>query len=285
MNYRHVYHAGNHGDVLKHVAVLAILSLLRRKPTSLFVLDTHAGRGRYNLVGSEAGKTGEADAGIRQLATGSTDSPAVRDYLSAVMAHNPDGRLEVYPGSPLLIADRLGEHDRLLCCELQSSEAGALKALFAGDRRIGVQQTDGYAALKAILPPRHGEVRYHRGLVLMDPAYEAQDEEFDLALPALADGLRRWPQGVFMLWYPIKLRHTLPRQYRRMAALPMASALRVELRVRPADSPLRLNGSGLLICNPPWGLEPVLSDALPTLRRALGESGADRTLEWLKRPT
>lgn len=284
MNYRHAYHAGNHADVLKHVVLLAALDLLRRKPSPIFVLDTHAGRGSYQLAGHEARKSAEADAGIVRLASHPPADETLASYLMAVMAHNPSGRLLTYPGSPALIAQRLREQDRMVCRETQPEEAQALKALFDGNGQVSVQADDGYEALKALLPPRLGGQRFARGLVLVDPPFEAQDKEFDTALPAIAEGLRRWPQGVFVLWYPIKLRHSMARQVRRMAALPMASALRVELLVRPADSPLRMNGSGVLICNPPWGLEPALKKALPELRRLLGEQRADSVVEWIKPP-
>lgn len=284
MNYRHAYHAGNHADVLKHVVLLAALDLLRKKPSSIFVLDTHAGRGSYQLAGHEARKSAEAEAGIFRVANRPPADPTLSDYLMAVMAHNPTGRLLTYPGSPALIAQRLREQDRMVCRETQPEEAQALKELFEANPLVSVQAGDGYEALKALLPPRIGEQRFARGLVLIDPPYEAQDKEFDIALPAMAEGLRRWPQGVFMLWYPIKLRHSMARQVRRMAALPMASALRVELLVRPADSPLRMNGSGLLVCNPPWGLEPALKNALPELRNLLGEQRAEAVVEWIKPP-
>ncbi|HBK55944.1 MAG TPA: 23S rRNA (adenine(2030)-N(6))-methyltransferase RlmJ [Xanthomonadales bacterium] len=282
MNYRHAFHAGNVADVLKHVVLLAVIDHLQRKPTPWFALDSHAGRGSYRL--SNPGKPSEADDGIRRLRQRPPSDPLLANYLAAVARHDRDTQGadgEHYPGSPSLIADRLGPDDRLACCEIQTEEADALSQRFARDRRVGVHRRDGYGAIKALLPPRLGERRFARGLVLIDPPYETRDEEFDVALPALADGLRRWPQGVFMLWYPIKLASTLTRQYRRMAALPAASALRIELCVRPADSPLRLNGSGLVVCNPPWGLDTALATALPELATRLDQGKGNWRLDWL----
>ncbi|WP_242108219.1 23S rRNA (adenine(2030)-N(6))-methyltransferase RlmJ [Luteimonas aquatica] len=286
MNYRHAFHAGNHADVLKHVALLAILDALQEKEAGCFVLDTHAGRGRYALTGDESRKTGESGLGIARLAAGGAMPPAVARYLQAVAAHNPPGAWDVYPGSPLLAADALRAQDRLAACELEPGEAAALKALFAADPRVAVHARDGYDAIKALLPPRAGAVRYARGLVLIDPPYEAQDAEYPQVLQALQEILARWPQAVCAVWYPIKRRRSLLPFLRKAAALPARSALVAELLVRRDDSPLRLNGSGMLLLNPPWKLEERLAPALPALQRTLEEdpnAGAWR-LEFLRAP-
>ncbi len=190
-----------------------------------------------------------------------------------------------YPGSPWLLAHALREQDRIAACELQGEEAGQLRTVFARDPRMAVHERDGYAAMKALLPPRLGETRYNRGLVLIDPPYEAQLEEFDTALGALRDALARWPQGTYALWYPIKLRRSLQQFYRRAATLPAKSSLMVELLVRADDSPLRMNGSGLLVLNPPWQFDQTLAGVVPLLVKALGEdAGAGGRVEWLVRP-
>ncbi len=280
MNYRHGFHAGNHADVLKHVVLLGLIAALARKDSAMFVLDTHAGRGRYRLDGEQAGKTGEAAGGVeRMLATFPRSAPpAIGRYLDAIRRDNADGRLQLYPGSPWLAAQALRPQDRLACCELQSEEAGALRALFAADPRVGVHQRDGYQALAALLPPKE-----KRGLVLIDPPYEAQLAEFDTALAALRRSLERWPTGIYALWYPIKLRRALGHFQRQAAALPARQVLLAELLVRPADSPLRMNGSGMLILNPPWQYEQELQQALPKLVDALQEQDGSWRLDWLKR--
>lgn len=280
MNYRHGFHAGNHADVLKHVVLLGLIAALARKDNPMFVLDTHAGRGRYALDNAEAIKTAEAEGGVfRMLAAfGRTSPPPLRRYLQAVRAENADGALRVYPGSPLIAAQALRAQDRLACCETQHDEAGALRALFAGDRRVGVHERDGYAAMAALLPPAE-----KRGLVLVDPPYEAQLAEFDTALAALRSALGRWPTGVYALWYPIKRRRALASFLRRAASLPAKQSLVVELLVRPDDSPLRMNGSGLLILNPPWQFDTELAPALPALAEALQEETGSWRLDWLKR--
>jgi 23S rRNA (adenine2030-N6)-methyltransferase len=281
MNYRHAFHAGNHADVLKHVVLLALIDALKRKDAPFFVLDTHAGRGRYDLAGVEAGKTGESQAGIEKLLSWARNArplpDAIARYRDALKAFGDDGGRSVYPGSPLLIAQALRADDRLACCELQPEEAAALKALMAADARVGVHARDGYDAMKAMLPPKE-----RRGLVLIDPPYEAQGAEFDAVLAALRDALARWPTGTYAVWYPIKQRRTLLPFLRKAIALPAKQALVAELCVRRDDSPLRMNGSGLLVLNPPWRFDAEIAKALAGMTTAMGEAGASHRLEWLK---
>lgn len=285
MNYRHAFHAGNHADVLKHVVLLALCDALAAKPSPCFALDTHAGRGLYRLDDEAALRTGEADAGITRLQRDPPDDPLVARYLAAVAACRQAHGPLAYPGSPWLLAHALRGQDRIACCELQPEEAAALKAAFAGDGRIAVHARDGYGAIRALLPPRPGGVRIGRGLVLVDPPYERQLAEFDEALDALGEGMARWPQGMFALWYPVKQRAALRPFLRRAAGLPARSALRVELLVRPADSPLRMNGSGLVLWNPPWRLDAALAPALATLLPRLDDGGGSDLLEWLRPPS
>lgn len=272
LNYRHAFHAGNHADVLKHSILLELLDALVAKPSAWFALDTHAGAGDYRLP-----ESGEANSGIRRLQT-SAAAPLQR-YLAAIARHNPDGALRHYPGSPRLIADTLRADDRLATCELADAPYAQLRAAFARDSRIGVHQRDGYAAVKALLPPAQ-----KRGLVLIDPPYEAKLAEFDAILAALHTGLARWPQGMFVVWYPLKLRRSVQPFLRTAAQLPAKGALIAELCIRPADSPLRLNGSGILLLNPPWQCERRIAPILDALRAALGEHGASNRLEWLHQP-
>lgn len=284
MNYRHAFHAGNHADVLKHVVLLALTDALARKDTPFFVLDTHAGRGRYLLAGEEGRRTAEAEGGVLRLAGEAGLPDAIERYLRAVQADNPVGALVTYPGSPLLVARAMRAQDRLAACELQPEEAAQLKALFAGDRRVQVQAGDGYAAIRALLPPRPGGTRIGRGLVLIDPPYETQDAEYPRIVAALGEVLARWPQAICAVWYPIKQRRSLLPFFRKVASLPAASALLAELLVRADDSPLRLNGSGMLVLNAPWRLDAAIAPALPALQRVLGQAGSATRLEWLKAP-
>ena len=280
MNYRHAFHAGNHADVLKHVVLLALIEALHRKDKPFVVLDTHAGRGRYALHDASARRTGEADAGAMRLLGAKTDAIAIKRYQDALRQCNPDGGLRIYPGSPLLTAMMLRADDRLVCYETQPDEARALSALFARDHRVHVQHGDGYAAIKALLPPKP-----RRGLVLIDPPYETQEAEFGAVLAGLTEGLERWPQGIFAVWFPIKQRRSLQRFLRAVALLPAKDILLAELLIRPDDTPLRLNGSAMLLLNPPWKLDAEIAAALPALAAELGEAGASHRLEWLRRET
>jgi 23S rRNA (adenine2030-N6)-methyltransferase len=284
MNYRHAFHAGNHADVLKHVVVLALCEALAAKPSPCFALDTHAGRGLYKLDGEAAQKTGEARDGIARLQAEAPRDPAVQRYLAAVRACRAQHGAQAYPGSPWLLAHALRAQDRIAACELHPEEAHVLRGQFAGDPRVAVHERDGYAAVRALLPPRHGATKFARGLVLVDPPYEAQLAEFDAALAALKDGLARWPQGTYALWYPVKQGRALQPFRRAAARLPAKSALLLELLVRPDDSPLRMNGSGMLVLNPPWRFDQALRPTLDALRRALGEAGASARVEWLRAP-
>ncbi|PNS09783.1 23S rRNA (adenine(2030)-N(6))-methyltransferase RlmJ [Solilutibacter silvestris] len=285
MNYRHAFHAGNHADVLKHVTLLALCDALTAKPTPCFALDTHAGVGLYRLQGDKARKTAESDDGIARLRRG--DDPLLKRYLAAVAACRTEHGADAYPGSPWLLAHALREQDRIACCELHPEDAAALAANLADDPRVAVHARDGYAAIKALLPPRLGEQRFARGLVLIDPPFEAQLDEFDHALAALRTALERWPQGMFALWYPIKQARALHPFYRSAALLQAKSALRIELCVRADDSPLRLNGSGMLILNAPWQFDARIAPTLRVLESQLADPSGARgwtRLDWLRAP-
>jgi 23S rRNA (adenine2030-N6)-methyltransferase len=278
MNYRHAFHAGNFADVFKHAILLALLDALTAKDKPLCYFDTHAGRGRYALDDEEAGKTGEWRDGIGRLFDSPRLSASLRRYVDAIRAFNPDGTLRNYPGSPLLAARALRPDDRLVLCETQQDEAAALRALCRDDRRVHVHQRDGYAALNALLPPLE-----KRGLVLIDPPFEAQEGEFAAIEAALGSAHARWPNGVYAVWYPIKTRRTIAPFHRRMANGPFGEVLVAELLARPDDSPLRLNGCGMLIANPPWKLDATLAALLPPLRDVLAQSaGASENLRWLR---
>ena len=284
MNYRHAFHAGNHADALKHALLLALCEALVAKPAPLFALDTHAGAGVYALAGEAATRTGEAADGIGRLLAAPPAEPGVARYLEAVRACSAACGDDAYPGSPWLLAHALRAHDRIACCELREDDAGLLKQALAGDSRIGVHLRDGYAAMRALLPPKVDGVKFGRGLVLIDPPYEAQLAEFDTALAAIRDGLARWPQAVVALWYPIKRRSALMPFLRAAAALEAKSALVCELLVRPDDSPLRMNGSGLLVLNAPWKFDAAAAGIATALHDALGEAGASARTEWLRAP-
>ncbi len=278
MNYQHAFHAGNFADVFKHTILLALLDALTAKPKPLCYFDTHAARGRYALDEVEAGKTGEWREGIGRLLDLASPPEPLRRYAAAVRACNPDGGLRVYPGSPLLAAQALRADDRLVLCESQPGEAAALRRLLHDDPRAHVHQRDGYAALHALLPPAE-----HRGLVLIDPPFETQDNDLAAIEAALTQAHGRWPNGVYAVWYPIKSHRTIVPFHRHFAQGPFERALVAELLVHPDNSPLRLNGCGMLIANPPWKISATLAGLLPALQQVLAQSpAAAQRLHWLR---
>jgi 23S rRNA (adenine2030-N6)-methyltransferase len=277
MNYRHAFHAGNFADVHKHVVLLALLAHLHRKPKAIVYLDTHAGRGHYDLRSVESTRADEWRGGIGRLTDARPRSPYLQRYLQAVrgFAHSPTD-VSTYPGSPLLALATLREQDRAVFVERQVTEARLLEHAVGGRRRVSVSCDDGYAALKAYLPPPE-----NRGFVLMDPPYEAPDE-FSLAGQALKTGLSRWPNGIFALWYPIKAGPDAGRLHGMLAQSGLRKLLMLEMSVRPHDSPLALNGSGIIVANPPWQFDTEMREATHELHTLLSSDGAGRSrVEWL----
>src|SRR6185369_7357303 len=197
MNYRHAFHAGNFADVFKHTVLIGLLDALKQKAAPFCYFDTHAGAGSYDLHGLEAGKTAEAADGVLRLLDLKSPPPLLQGYLDLLRSLNPAGmgrELALYPGSPLIAARLMRDSDRAVLCELQPDEAARLKKLFAHDARVGVHQRDGYAALGALVPPKE-----RRGLVLIDPPFEAQDDEFRAIEAALATAYSRWPTGIYAI--------------------------------------------------------------------------------------
>lgn len=271
MNYRHAFHAGNHTEVFKHPALAFVLERLCEKPQPFAVMDTHAGLGAYDLTAEAATKTGEAAAGVGRLL--GHPLPSAPAYRALIEAMNPDG-LTAYPGSPEIIRHFLREQDRLIACELHPTDAAALKARFRGDRRISIHHRDGYEAIGALLPPPE-----RRGLVFIDPPYELTDEAERLA-EALGAGLKRWSNGVFMAWYPIKdsrIGDTLARAAR---AGGFPKTLRAEFLAYGAGE-VSLPGSGVLVCNAPWKLDEQLDGLCRDLAGLLGDGAARWSVDWL----
>jgi len=277
MNYRHAFHAGNFADVFKHAVIARILLHLREKSAPFRVIDTHAGAGRYDLQGPEAGRTGEWRDGIgRFMAVVWT--PAIRallaPYLDALAACNPADAVRHYPGSPLLALGLMRPQDRLVVCELEPKAAAALVRNVGFDRRARVVTIDGWTALNAYIPPKE-----RRGLVIVDPAFEAPDE-FSRLAQSLESAHRKWPTGCYVLWYPIKDRSGPDALAKRLQRAGIAKVLRAELLRMPQD-PDQLTGAGLIIVNPPWRLAAELKQLLPALVSVLGRAGSGFTLDWL----
>ena len=280
MNYRHAYHAGNFADVLKHVVLMMLVEHLKKKPAPFFYLDTHAGRGLYDLSEAQAQRSGEYKGGIGLLleAPAASLPPELAAYLGLVRASAGKGHsaITAYPGSPLIVARLRRAEDRLVLAETLPKEAAALRDALGRARRVSVIEGDGYAALKAQLPPRE-----NRGLVLIDPPYES-DAEFDRVLAGLELARGRWPTGTFCVWYPLTDRAGPLRFRRDLAQSGLSRVLDVRLSVLPADAQVGLAGAGLVIVNPPWQLDARLKELLPVLHRLLSPEGhGGFEVEWL----
>ena len=279
MNYRHAYHAGNFADVVKHALLCRVLVHLREKPAAFRIIDTHAGAGRYDLAGLEAGKTQEWRDGIDRLRRAELAAPIralLAPYLDAVAAFNPSGGLKTYPGSPLLGKALLRRQDRLIACELEPQAAAALQNELAGDARAKVIAIDGWTALTAYVPPVE-----RRGVVLIDPPFEQPGELSRLA-QGLAAAHRKWPTGCYLLWYPIKDATEIAAFVRKLARLGIAKMLRLELSPATSTNDTGLRGSGLIVVNPPWRVPDELAVLLPALGRVLSRGAAcQTTLAWV----
>src|SRR5271168_2736307 len=267
MNYKHIYHAGNFADVAKHVGLVYCLGALQRKDAAFFVLDSHAGRGYYDLQAPEAHKSGEAERGIQRLIETSIDVAPLAGYWAAVGARRGK-RLARYPGSPALIAGGLRPQDRALFVELVPAEARAAEREIESLGRLRTEIDDAYAALKAFLPPDE-----RRGLVLIDPPYESLDE-LKLMLKAFADAYRRWPSGVYLMWYPIRSATQRNTVHARFDSLGIPKMLFADLAIHPDDAGLGLAGSGLIIVNPPYGADEFLRKAYEAIHLGIAAAGA-----------
>jgi 23S rRNA (adenine2030-N6)-methyltransferase len=274
MNYRHAFHAGGPADVVKHAVLARILVYLRAKPAAFRVIDTHAGAGRYDLRGPEASRSPEWRDGIARLMSGPIDDKArtlLTPYLDVASSLNAPGELAVYPGSPALVRALLRPQDRLVACELEPAAAAALAHNLSRERRVRTVAIDGWVALNAYVPPPE-----RRGLVLIDPPFE-RDDEFARLAQSVEAAIRKWPTGIYLVWYPIKSRQEPDALARRLRRTAIPKILRIEVTFAPPSTPGRLAGCGLIAINPPWTLEDELAVILPELARIFeGTSRVDR---------
>ncbi len=279
MKYRHSFHAGNFADLHKHVTLLALLAALKRKETGFLYLDTHAGRGSYDLSGGSA----EAAGGLGRFLAAEPRAEELRHY-AAMLARARAARAasHFYPGSPLIALSELRPQDRAVFIEWQGAEAQALRTA-VGDEggpdaarsakpRVRTEHGDGLKLMRAALPPPE-----RRALIFIDPPYEEQRAELTRVAVAVADGLRRFATGVFALWYPIKEQRVTAAWHAEFSRAVAAPTLLSELWLYPRDSRVALNGSGLLIVNPPWQIEQAMRAWLPELAAALGAGSSGGT--------
>lgn len=280
MNYRHIYHAGNFADVLKHAVLALLIRYLQKKDAAFRVLDTHAGIGLYDLSSVEAQKTGEWQGGIGKLIDAEFPEAVaalLEPYLSAVRSLNPKGGLTKYPGSPALARALFRPQDRLSAIELHPDDCRALARLFEGDHQVRVTELDGWLTLKAHLPPKE-----KRGLVLVDPPFELEGE-YERLVKGLAEGWRKFPGGTFCLWYPMKKGAPIPAFHEALKALEIPKMLCAELSVMSDRETTGLNGSGLVIVNPPYTLKDELHVLLPVLKETLAiDRYASQRVFWLR---
>jgi len=289
-SYRHAFHAGNHADVLKHFVTIQLLQYLNQKDTAYSYIDTHSGAGLYELDGAFASKNAEYDTGIGPLWHLEEMPEPVRVYVDVVKRMNPSGKMRYYPGSPYIAEQVAREQDRLRLFELHPADAKLLADNFrkleehaaaqgirptVRGKRVIVERSDGFASLKALLPPPS-----RRALVLIDPPYEDK-QDYKKTKDALAEALKRFPSGTYAVWYPLLQRMESREFADKLKQLPAASWLNVVLTIRkPTPDGFGLHSSGMFILNPPYTLAPMLKQVMPWLVQALGkDSGARYTLE------
>jgi len=268
MNYRHIYHAGNFADVLKHILLVRVIEYMKRKQAAFRVIDTHAGIGLYDLSSTQAQKTGEWKAGIARLMDGTRDlsvttGALIAPYLDCIHTLNPDGGVLIYPGSAKLTRLLLRRQDRLSALELHPQDQARLAQLFAGDHQVRVTRLDGWLALGAHLPPKE-----RRGVVFVDPPYE-DPGDFTRLVDGLTRAVKRFAHGVYLLWYPIKAQAPIAALYQALEKTGIVRIMAVEMMVADPRHTSGLAGCGLVVVNPPFTLDGEIRQILPELTRLL----------------
>ncbi len=281
MNYRHAFHAGNHADVLKHIVLARVIEHLKKKDKPFRFIDAHAGIGLYDLGGGEAHKTGEWEGGIGKMAQ--TFAPGIETliapYRQAIRDLNGGPDLRLYPGSPELALRLMRPIDRMIANELHPEDAITLERHFIRDPRVDVVSMDAEICIKSRLPPPE-----RRGVILIDPPYELKDEA-ERALRMLKHGVRRFAQGAFVLWYPLKADCIAEAIVAEAQAMAVDATLKVELRIREAFAGGGLAGSGVIIFNTPWKLDEELRLIGPALAERLGLGNwGHAAIAWLVPP-
>ena len=289
-SYRHAFHAGNHADVLKHIVLIQTLKHAIQKEVAVFYVDTHAGAGVYSLKGDQARKSAESETGIHKLWPEKEAPAEVADYLNLIHDMNPSGTLQYYPGSPFIAEKLLRSQDRLRLYELHPTEIQNLTKNFQelarrdqqnGQRspgrgkRVIVDKSDGFAAIKAVLPPPG-----RRAVVLIDPPYENK-MDYQKVIDSMADAMKRFPTGTYLIWYPVLQRPESQRFAERLKKTVNQEWLNVTLSVgSPTPDGFGLVSSGMFVVNPPWKLDGTLKEIMPWLVSVLeNDSGAGFTLE------
>jgi 23S rRNA (adenine2030-N6)-methyltransferase len=276
LSYLHAFHAGNHADVLKHITLTLVLEYLARKDKPFLYVDTHAGAGLYDLRGERAAKGREYESGIARIwRQEQNPPPAMQGYLRQIHALNPSGELHRYPGSPWIARALLRAQDRARLFELHPNECRLLQEHLAGNRRMKIEAIDGFQALRAVLPPPE-----RRALILVDPPYEVKTD-YRTGVQAISAAYRRFPAGIYLLWYPVLTRRQVSRLEEDMVRSGMRDILLAELTIRADTQHAGMTGSGMIVINPPWQLAEALQTVLPWLQRKLAGDGGSYRLRQL----
>lgn len=276
-SYRHAFHAGNHGDVLKHAVLVHLLQYLRQKDAPFWYIDTHAGAGGYVLDRGYAAKRKEYATGIQRIWQRKDLPESLRDYVAIVRNRNPGDKLRYYPGSPELALELTRNGDRLRLFENHSTEVRVLEsAMQTARRRVTVADADGFEALAALLPPPP-----RRALTMVDPSYEDK-ADYVRAIKTCRAALERFATGTYLIWYPRVQRIEVRTLVEKLRKLPCKAWLHAELAVAKAPaSGYGLFGSGIFVINPPWTLPPAMQELLPYLKTILAQDDhAAYALDW-----
>lgn len=275
LSYRHSFHAGNHADVVKHIVQSLILTALQQKEKPFVYHDTHSGVGRYDLTHEWSEKTGEYKQGIARIWQ-QQDTPAeIQSYLEAITQLNNSDELRYYPGSPRVARAHLRPQDRMVLTELHPSDYPLLEQEFHRDHQVQIYKEDGFAHLKASLPPQE-----RRGLVLIDPPYELAREYRDV-VRAIHQSYKRWATGIYAIWYPVVNRHDIDDMIEGLQELGIRKILQIELGVAPDSNERGMTASGMIVINPPWKLESQMQTILPFLQQAIAPATGHHKVEWI----
>ncbi|EKF9756027.1 23S rRNA (adenine(2030)-N(6))-methyltransferase RlmJ [Vibrio cholerae] len=275
LSYRHSFHAGNHADVLKHIVQSLILNSLQQKEKPFVYHDTHSGVGRYDLTHDWSEKTGEYKQGIARVWQQDNIPAELDSYLDAIRQLNQGETLRYYPGSPRVARAHLREQDRMVLTELHPSDYPLLEQEFHRDRQVSIYKEDGFARLKASLPPQE-----RRGLVLIDPPYELAKEYRDV-VRAIAQSYKRWATGIYAIWYPVVNRCDIDDMLQGLQGLEIRKILQIELGVAPDTNERGMTASGMIVINPPWTLESQMQTILPFLKQAIAPATGHYKVEWV----
>ncbi len=260
LNYRHVYHAGNFADVLKHIVLLLCLDYLQKKEGPLCLIDAHGGAGIYDLRSEEAAKTAEWKRGIGSLQGKACAPGDLQLYLDAVQRDLREGR---YPGSPLLFARRLRPQDRLIANELHEPTFETLRGTLAPFKNVRTMRMDAYECIRAQIPPKE-----RRGLVLIDPPFEEKDE-FETLARQMQQWKKRWANGVFLLWHPIKAHLPVTALKEAARGIGLRRTWSAETLIFPRSQSETLNGCGVIVFNAPYTVPERVEALLPFLKDAM----------------